>query len=440
MKNRRSGALSPRELAEAAVLADLAVLTVVLARLTPFAGLTTVIGAVPFAVLGLRHRNRVLAVAFFVGVVLTFLMAGFSSATQVLVMATFGGVVGRGIRHGWSLVRTISVGIAIGWTTVASLTAGFLYVFSDFRELSLEAAAVQWSGISTSLRAVGLDLLADGGDPLVTWAIEYWYVSVPSFQLVISVFLVGFVLHIGTPAIKRVDAAFEWDGDSERARSAPAAGPARSASSAAGGLERVATRGAVVRRGRTEVPLPDITLDGPGLTVVRGPNGAGKSTLLGTLVGRFEPIRGEVTPSDLSSRLGLIGGVAVIGQRPESQVVGARVADDLAWGFAEPPDVTVVAAALDRVGLAGFEQRETAGLSGGELQRLAIAAALVRRPQLLLSDESTSMLDPAARAAVMDVLRDVADEAPVLHITHLQEEMAKADAVVTIGEPGARSS
>lgn len=423
---RRSGPLSPRELAEAAVLADLAVLAVVLARLTPFAGLTTVIGAVPFAVLGLRHRSRVLAVAFFVGVVLTFLMAGFSSATQVLVMATFGGVVGRGIRHGWSLVRTIGVGIAIGWTTVASLTAGFLWVFADFRELSLEAAAVQWDGIATSLRAIELDLLADGGDPLVEWAIDYWYLSVPMFQLVISVFLVGFVLQIGSPAIRRVDAAFEWDEDADRRPPTP---------DVVGEIERVATRGAVVRRGQTEVVLPDITLDGPGLTVVRGPNGAGKSTLLGTLVGRFVPTRGEVIPRHLASRLGLVGGVAVIGQRPESQVVGARVSDDLAWGFAEPPDAETVAAALERVGLAGFEQRETAGLSGGELQRLAIAAALVRRPQLLLSDESTSMLDPVARVAVMDVLRNVADDAPVLHITHLREEMAKADVVVAIGEP-----
>lgn len=438
MSNRRSGPLSPRELAEAAVLADLAVLAVVLARLTPFAGLTTVIGAVPFAVLGLRHRNRVVAVAFFVGVVLTFLMAGFSSATQVLVMATFGGVVGRGIRHGWSLVRTVGVGVAIGWTAVASLTAGFLYVFAEFRELSLEAAAVQWEGISTSLRAVGLDPLADGGDPIVTWAIDNWYVSVPLFQLVISVFLVGFVLHVGSPAIKRVDAAFAWDGDLHLRPPSAESSDGLSTESSDSPV-RVTTRGAVVRRGQTDVVLPDITLDGPGLTIVRGPNGAGKSTLLGLLVGRFQPTRGRVAPNDLAARLGLVGGVAVIGQRPESQVVGARVADDLAWGFAEPPDESTVAAALERVGLAGFEQRETAGLSGGELQRLAIAAALVRHPRLLLSDESTSMLDPAARVAVLDVLRGVADEAPVLHITHLQEEMVKADDVIAIGEPGTSS-
>lgn len=432
MTDRRKGPLSPRELAEAAVLADLAVLTIIMARLTPFAGLTTVIGSIPFAVLGLRHRNRVLAVAFFVGVVLTFLMAGFSSATQVLVMATFGGVVGRGIRYGWSLTKTMAVGVAIGWTTVASLTAGFLYVFSEFRELSLEAAAVQWNGIATSLRAIGLDFLADGGDPLIEWGIEYWYFAVPLFQLGVSLFLIGFVLQIGTPSIKRVDAAFEW--------TEQMGAPAPIGHQEVRPIGSVSTHNAVVNRGSTAVVLPDIVLDGPGLTIVRGPNGAGKSTLFGTLVGRYEPSSGSVEPADLSDRVGRIGGVAVIGQRPESQVVGARVADDLAWGFTEAPTAESITAVLAQVGLVGFEQRETAGLSGGELQRLAIAAALIREPGLLLSDESTSMLDPEARLAVMEVLQSVAERAPVLHITHLDAEMAQADTVVVVGEPNEADS
>ncbi len=407
------------------MLADLAVLTIIMARLTPFAGLTTVIGSIPFAVLGLRHRNRVLAVAFFVGVVLTFLMAGFSSATQVLVMATFGGVVGRGIRYGWSLTTTMAMGVAVGWTTVASMTAGFLYVFSDFRELSLEAASVQWNGMATSFRAVGLDVIADGGDPVIAWSIEHWYYSVPIFQLAVSLFLVGFVLQIGSPSIKRVDAAFEW--------SDQMGAPAPMGHQTAEPIGAVSTHGLVVDRGTTAVVLPDITLDGPGLTVVRGPNGAGKSTLLGALVGRFEPSSGSVEPADLAERLGRIGGVAVIGQRPESQVVGSRVADDLAWGFAEVPSAATMSAVLEQVGLAGFQQRETAGLSGGELQRLAIAAALIREPGLLLSDESTSMLDPEARRAVMQVLHSVAESAPVVHITHLDDEVAQADTVVVVG-------
>ncbi len=414
------------------MLADLAVLAVVLARLTPFAGLTTVIGAIPFAVLGLRHRSRVLVVAFFVGVILTFLMAGFSASAQVLVMATFGGVVGRAIRHGWSLARTVATGIAVGWTTVASLTTGFLYVFADLRELSLAAVEVQWDGVSTSLRAIGLDPIAEGGDPLVAWSVEYWYIALPIFQLVVSVLLIGFVLQIGSPAIKRVDAAFQWNESGPPAES-PTAHRSASLGRAIDPIGPVTTTSAVVQRGTTLVKLPDIVLDGPGLTIVRGPNGAGKSTLLGTLVGRFSLTSGEVSPGDVSQRLGAIGGVAVIGQRPESQVVGARVADDLAWGFAEAPTRGAMAEVLQQVGLAGFEERETAGLSGGELQRLAIAAALIRKPTLLLSDESTSMLDPAARAAVMDVLRSVAESAPVMHISHIESEVALADVVVDVG-------
>ncbi|MEZ5230733.1 MAG: hypothetical protein R2710_29900 [Acidimicrobiales bacterium] len=94
--------LRPGELAEAAVMADLAVLAVLLARLSPFAGLTAVVGAVPFVVLGIRHRTRAIVVAFVVAVVLVFLLAGFNAATQVLVMAVFGGLIGRGMQLGWS--------------------------------------------------------------------------------------------------------------------------------------------------------------------------------------------------------------------------------------------------------------------------------------------------------------------------------------------------
>ena len=169
-------------------------------------------------------------------------------------------------------------------------------LYAEFRELTLEAAEVQWDGLSTGLRSIGLDLLADVGDPVVGWAIDRWYLSVPLFQLVVSVFLVGFVRHIGSPAIKRVDAAFPQDDaafpqDDAAFGRDDAGGPIRpDRSDEPVGLTTVRTRGVAVERGSTLVRLPDITLDGPGLTVVVGPNGAGKSTLLGTLIGRFEPV------------------------------------------------------------------------------------------------------------------------------------------------------
>ena len=113
-------------------------------------------------------------------------------------------------------------------------------------------------------------------------------------------------------------------------------------------------------------------------------------------------------------------------------MLGVRVADDLWWGIdpAHPLDVQALLAA---VGLDGFAERETSTLSGGELQRLAIAAALARQPALLISDESTAMLDPEGRRQVMAVLRRLPSEGTtVVHVTHHLDEAAGADTVVVL--------
>lgn len=374
------------------MLADLAVLTVVLARLTPFAGLTTVVGAIPFAVLGARHRPRVLWIAFLIAVVLTFLLAGFSAATQVLVMATFGGVVGRAFRDGWSRLRTVLMGVAVGWTIVASLTVAFLWVFAGLRQLQLDAARVQWDGIANSLSTIGLDVIVDAIDPRIDWIIEHWWASIPLVQLVISVFLTLFVIRMGRPVVQRVERAFG-----------------------------------------TPPPVPEATramarsvgVSPVGLTIVTGPNGAGKSTLLRALADQHLATH--------QGNRGEIGGLAVIGQRPESQVVGVRVADDLRWGLEPAPAPDAIDAVLEAVGLAGFAERETGALSGGELQRLALAAAMLRRPNLLLSDESTAMLDPGGRRIVASALRQLADDGvSVVHVTHVEAELELADRVIEL--------
>jgi len=103
------------------------------------------------------------------------------------------------------------------------------------------------------------------------------------------------------------------------------------------------------------------------------------------------------------------------------------------WGLPDPQLVDV-AAVLDRVGLQSFAERETSTLSGGELQRLAVAAALARHPALLISDESTAMVDSVGRQLLVALLRSMAtdDRISVVHVTHNPSESAAADRAIML--------
>ena len=140
-------------------------------------------------------------------------------------------------------------------------------------------------------------------------------------------------------------------------------------------------------------------------TLVVGPNGAGKTTLLRLCMGLTAPTRGRVswggrTDTTLARR-------AILFQRPVMlrRTTAANVAYALARaGAPRSHRAERVAALLDRVGLADLAQRPARRLSGGEQQRLALARALARDPELLLLDEPTANLDPAATRSVEEII------------------------------------
>ena len=127
-------------------------------------------------------------------------------------------------------------------------------------------------------------------------------------------------------------------------------------------------------------------------------------------------------------------------QHPESQVLGTRVADDVVWGL--PPGTTTdVHRLLTEVGLDGLAERDTGGLSGGELQRLAVAAALAREPSLLIADEVTSMVDQEGRDGLLAVLSGLTEHhrMSLVHITHYNDEADSADRAIDLTGNGGAS-
>jgi energy-coupling factor transport system ATP-binding protein len=249
----------------------------------------------------------------------------------------------------------------------------------------------------------------------------HWWITVPIIELVFFMVAAVACRWVANPALRRLDAAF--------ARSGPEPEPEVGDP----GPVPVTLRGVRYRfPGASDDALRgiDLRIEPNTFVAVVGHNGSGKSTLARILAGR-KPTDGTVERPGAAA-LGRDGGTAIVFQRPESQVLGVRAVDDLRFGL--PTDEHIdVDGLLASVGLEGFAERETATLSGGELQRLAIAAALARKPALLVSDESTAMVDPAGRRQVMDVLRRLpASGTAVVHVTHHLGEAAGADLVVVL--------
>src|SRR5712691_1180573 len=193
-----------------------------------------------------------------------------------------------------------------------------------------------------------------------------------------------------------------------------------------------------------------MALDGIALTVERGEfvaivggNGSGKSTLAKHLNALLLPTEGEVFVDGMNTRdrgalWEIRQRVGMVFQNPDNQLVATVVEEDVAFGpenLGLPPAEIVarVDDALRVVEMAEYRQHEPHLLSGGQKQRVAIAGILAMRPQCLVLDEATTMLDPLGQREVMETIQSLNREGvTVIHITHAMEEAAQCPRMIVL--------
>ncbi|KQY06226.1 cobalt ABC transporter ATP-binding protein [Mycobacterium sp. Root135] len=419
---RRAGSMKPDEIAHAAIMAALCAATAIIAVVVPFAAGLSVLGTVPMGLLAYRHRFRVLVAATVAGGTIAFLIAGFGGLMTVINCAYIGGLVGIVKRRGRGL-PTIAVAAVIAGALFGVLGVGFLLVFYRIRELVFASITANVTGIAAVLERIsGLEPLAQQLRDDFGTVLTYW----PLLIIGSSVLSIGSVTLIGWWALSRVLVRLSGVPDVHKLDSVDSTEP----------VGPVPARFRDVRfryDGAAQDALGPVSLTiGEGEHVaVTGPNGSGKTTLMLVLSGR-QPTAGSVDRPGAVG-LGKAGGTAVVMQHPESQVLGSRVADDVVFGL--PPGAkTDVDRLLAEVGLDGLAERDTGNLSGGELQRLAVAAALAREPALLIADEVTSMVDQQGREGLIEVLSGLTKKhrMSLVHITHYNDEAASADRVIDL--------
>ncbi|HEX6453764.1 MAG TPA: ATP-binding cassette domain-containing protein [Trebonia sp.] len=423
---RTDGALRPAEIANAGVFAALAVVIVSVGAFLPHLGAIELLAVVPFAIVGLRHRVRAVVAAAVVAAFVAFLVAGATATIVATGCAVLGGLCGIIRRHGRGsgTVALVSAGLA-PVSMVAAL--GVFYLFSAARNLAFESIDASVVGVGRVAASIpGLGPICHAADNVGDALLSDWPVVV-AVAVLVGV-PVGMLLT--NALVVLVARRVEWIAHSDPldyavrtdARLDLPVAPLPIEFVSAGFRHQAAS-------GRDAVKDVDLTIVPGEFVAIVGPNGAGKSTLVSLLAGA-EPTSGFVhRPGRVG--LGLPGGTAIVAQRVEAQVIGTTVEEDVRWGL--PPGYPVdTGALLAWVGLGGLADASTESLSGGQLQRLAIAAAMARRPALLISDESTSMLDGAGRADVLDLLAALPARTgtAVVHVTHDPAEAALADRVI----------
>ncbi|MBY0443473.1 MAG: DUF2232 domain-containing protein [Mycobacteriaceae bacterium] len=406
-------------------MAALCAATAIIAVVVPFAAGLALLGTVPTGLLAYRYRMRVLVTATVAAGVIAFLVAGLGGLTTVIHTAYIGGLTGSVKRKQRGTPTVIAASLIAGAIFGAGMVLA-LAVLARLRHLIFDVITANAEGMAAALSRTGQQALADELKRCVAAGLHYW----PWVILGHFVFMIIVVSLIGWWALSRVLERMCGIPDVHKLDAESTVGTAGTP------IAPVPVRldGVSFRYPRADQDaLSGVSLDlqiGEHVAIT-GTNGSGKTTLMLILAGRA-PTSGTVDRPGAVG-LGQLGGTAVVMQHPESQVLGTRVADDVVWGLPSGTNVDV-SQLLSEVGLAGFAERDTGSLSGGELQRLALAAALAREPALLIADEVTSMVDQRGRDALLGVLSRLTQRhrTALVHITHYNNEASCADRTINL--------
>lgn len=191
------------------------------------------------------------------------------------------------------------------------------------------------------------------------------------------------------------------------------------------------------------VEAVNLTINEGEFVALVGHNGSGKSTLAKLFNGLIVPQSGVVEVKGMSTAekknlFEIRKTVGMVFQNPDNQMVASIVEEDVAFGpenlgVPQAEIVERVRDSLGRVDMAEFAKKSPHNLSGGQKQRIAIAGALAIRPQVLVLDESTAMLDPLGRKEVLSVAKQLNKQGmTVVLITHFMEEVYECDRVIVM--------
>ena len=188
----------------------------------------------------------------------------------------------------------------------------------------------------------------------------------------------------------------------------------------------------------------DVDIEKGGFVAVLGHNGSGKSTFAKHINGLLMPTDGTVWVGDMDTKdeehiWDVRKTAGMVFQNPDNQIIGNIVEEDVGFG---PENIGVpteeiwkrVEESLKAVGMTAYRLQSPGKLSGGQKRRVAIAGVMAMKPECIILDEPTAMLDPNGRREVIKTVHELnrAEGITVLLITHYMEEAIDADRIIVM--------